>query len=83
MLVLAKHSSSKAPSSGLSALGRAVLCADDDSLVSRFPRISRNTHCHSDNISKMHDFSEVMENSFHVLDYPVLARLLLDGGHEG
>ena len=59
------------------------LCADDDSLVSRIPRITTNTHCHSGNISKMHDFSEIMENGFHVLDYPVLARLLLDGGHEG
>ena len=52
------------------------LCADDDSLVSRIPRINTNTHCHSGNISKMHDFSEIMENGSHVLDYPVLGRLL-------
>ena len=44
------------------------LCTDDDSLVSRIPRINTNIHCYSGNMSKMHDFSEIMENSSHVLD---------------
>ena len=59
------------------------LCADDDSLVSRIPRINTNIHCYSGNMSKMHDFSEIMGNSSHVLDYPVFLGEGAGGGMKG